>query len=90
VEAAPQTTGPRKPWYKSCGAQALGNFALHRALDALGLIPSEGAVAAAFYGGKAAFQATQFGLGLTSPLPLWGMILLALVWELQELHYPNN
>jgi hypothetical protein len=54
------------PWYKSCAAQAAGSFLAHGTIDALGVIPGEGAIAAGFYGGKVAFQAVQFGTGLAS------------------------
>ncbi len=39
--------GTQTPWYKTCGAQALGSFALHGGLDALAAIPGLGTGAAA-------------------------------------------
>jgi hypothetical protein len=50
------SNGPQKPWYKSCGAQAVGSFLLHGSIDALGAIPVAGEATAA----------AQFGLGLAS------------------------
>ena len=49
-----------------CRAAAIASGAAHAAIDGLGVIPGEGAIAAGFYGGKAAFQAVQFGSGLAS------------------------
>jgi RHS repeat-associated protein len=50
----------------NCRTKVISSLALHVGLDALGAIPGEGAVAAAFYGGKTAFQAAQFGTGLAT------------------------
>ncbi len=63
---ASDDNAPQKSSNKSCAGKAMGEFALHGGLDALGLIPGEGAAAAAFYGGKVAFQAVQFGAALVS------------------------
>lgn len=44
----------------------LAKGALQTGLDALTIIPGEGDIAAAFYGGKEAFQSVQFAAGLGS------------------------
>jgi hypothetical protein len=59
-------TAPNNTTLAKCHAKAIATGAAHAALDGLGVIPGEGAVATAFYGGQAAFQAVQFGTGLAS------------------------
>ena len=67
AEVAPKTANaPNNPTpSKDCG-EIPAKGVLQTGLDALGIIPGEGTVAAAFYGGKEAFQAVQFGVGLDS------------------------